>query len=117
MKVLSRIMGAFTGEYLFKSYLISALILFIIYKGEVYTETSHQVYMIFCAVLYPFATIVWDEIIHALTNGTTLVFTGWGIILSFAWKILKCFLLFLFTPVIAPFGIIYLLFLTRRREN
>ena len=113
MKTVSRIMGAFTGEYLFKSYAISAVISFIIFKGEVYSQTSHHIYIIVCALLFPLATIVWDEIIYALTNGTTFILSGWGILISWGWKIIKCTLLFILTPLIAPLGILYLLFRTR----
>lgn len=113
MRTVSRIMGAFTGAYLFKSYVISAVIGFIIFKGDVYSQTSQQIYVIVCVLLFPLASIVWDEIISALTNGTTFVLYGWGILILWAWKIMKCILLFILTPLIAPIGIIYLSFRTR----
>lgn len=113
MKAISRIMGAFTGEYLFKSYVISAIISFIIFKGEVYSQTSFHIYIIACALLFPLAAIVWDEIIRALTNGTSFTFYGRAILVIWGWKVLKCILLFIFTPLIAPLGVLYLLFRTR----
>lgn len=113
MKAVTRIIGAFTVEYLFKSYVISAVILFFLFRGEDIFSTSNYVYFIISALLFPFAAVIWDKMVHTLTNGTTFVLSGWWIIFSWCWKVIKCFFLFLFTPLIAPMGILYLWLRTR----
>ena len=63
--------------------------------------------------LFPFATIVWDELIDTLFGGTLLILPFWGLIF---WKVMKTVILFSLTIVIAPIGFFYI-WIRRKTAN
>lgn len=113
MNKLTRfIYNIFSGvntSYLVKSYFFSIIITYLIFIGPIADIGSKgmAVYTIICGILFPFASIVWDDL-------TGVIMGDWAIIfplpIMLFWKALKLIFLFLLTPLIAPIGLIYIYF-------
>src|SRR5699024_10036312 len=111
MNKLTRfIYNIFSGvntSYLVKSYFFSIIITYLIFIGPIADIGSKgmAVYTIICGILFPFASIVWDDL-TVIIMGDLVIILPWPIMLF--WKALKLIFLFLFTPFIAPIGLIYI---------
>jgi hypothetical protein len=119
------ILGVNITQYLVKSYFISISItaLFIYmevtkYSGadvnviaEVSSRTTPSIgailYCLLACVLFPFATIVWDDLITTITSGNILILP---LPFMLIWKIFKVLVLYGFGPFVAPIGMIYIYF-------
>jgi len=111
LKLIQRIFAGVNKSYLFKSYVISFIIGgFFLYSGS-FSDIVGVVWVIISTILFPFATIVWDDFINTMMNGYSFSFS---IILMIIWKIAKVFILYIFAILIAPIGIIYILIATRK---
>ena len=64
-------------------------------------------------VLFPFATIVWDDFINTMMNGYTITLP---IVFMLIWKLIKIMILYFFAAFIAPIGVLYILFITRNKR-
>jgi hypothetical protein len=95
--------------FLVRSYFFSAILwlfFFIGFSDMPGGGTGMQVYATICAILFPFADVLWNDLTHFLTGGGLNLF--WSIKGFFIWKIVKLVLLFTFAPLIAPIGMIYI---------
>lgn len=111
MFIFKRLFSGVQKEYLYKSYLISFLITALILICQVQSGFQEMSFIIWVwilgsFVLFPFSAIVWDDLINLLTNGTIFVLPGWLMVI---WKLFKVMMLYTFSFVVAPFGIIYIL--------
>jgi hypothetical protein len=73
--------------------------------------------IIFCGInliLFPFATVVWDDLISLMTGGMVFILP---LPIMLIWKVVKIALLYMFTIVIAPIGIIYILLSNKLRNR
>ncbi|TES48501.1 hypothetical protein [Shouchella lehensis] len=55
--------------------------------------------------LFPFATVVWDDLIDLLLSGNQLLLP---LLFVIPWKMFKMIILYMFAIVIAPIGLIYI---------
>lgn len=100
-------------QYLVKSYIISiVLTTFFVYMKSTESSTSAAsfgaiTYVLIACVLFPFATIVWDDLINTIMSGNFIILP---LPIMLIWKFVKVLTLFLFSPFIAPFGMIYVYF-------
>jgi hypothetical protein len=65
--------------------------------------------LLFCGaslILFPFATVVWDDLISLMTGGMVFILP---LPIMLIWKVIKIGLLYTFSIIIAPIGITYIL--------
>lgn len=114
MNFVKRILGAVDRGYLVRAYLISAAIMvgWIIWANANFRfPTAFDFFFIPAAtVLFPFAKLTWDEIKNLILGDTVLFFNA---IFLYGAKIVINLLLWVFAPIVAPLGILYLAFRTR----
>jgi len=106
-------------RYLVKSYAISIVvgIIFILAYIERPGPASfyeHPFYIVICMVLFPFSALVWDELIDLFMSGNTLILP---LVPLIVWKTLKILYLFILSVIIAPIGILYIVFSNRKASG
>ena len=100
-------------SYFIRQYVFSGMIVALVYFG-INRTTSFDLLLILNFLLYPFAMFAYDFLIHLLLGDTVWIVSGlWSLIYS----ILKIGLIFFFSTLIAPIGILLLYFMNRKREN
>jgi len=112
---LSRLFNGIDRQYLIKSYIISIICTFLLWQIQQGSHTTGL--MIFCGIsliLFPFATVVWDDFISLMTGGMVLILP---LPIMLIWKIVKITILYMFTIIIAPIGIIYILLVNRPKKS
>ncbi|WP_237741347.1 hypothetical protein [Bacillus bingmayongensis] len=62
------------------------------------------IYVLLAGFLFPFATILWDDLINTLMDGHFIIL---ALPIMVIWKLIKIFILYSFSPLIAPFGMLY----------
>ncbi|WP_216647017.1 hypothetical protein [Roseovarius sp. THAF27] len=111
---MKRIFGAVDRGYLVRAYLISTVIMvgWMIWANANFRfPTAFDFFFIpAAAVLFPFAKLSWDEVRNLILGETLIVFNA---VFLYGAKIVINVLLWIFSPIIAPLGIIYLAFRTR----
>lgn len=102
-------------SYFIRQYAFSGIMVAFIYFGSNRNvPVSLELLLILNFLLYPFATFAYDSLIHLLLGNTVWIVSGlWSLIYS----ILKIGLIFFFSTLIAPIGILLLYFMNRKREN
>lgn len=110
MTIIKRIFSGVKPEYLFKSYVISGVITALLLSTGVFNSFFKIVVLISLFVLFPFSAFVWDTFAYAMLRGYTYN-VSIGIMI---FKVFKIVLLYVFSCLIAPIGILYLLFVTRK---
>ncbi len=114
MNFVKRIFGAVDRGYLVRAYLISATIMvgWIVWANANFRfPTTFDLFFIPAAtLLFPFAKLAWDEIKNLVLGQTVIFFNA---IFLYAAKIFINVLLWVFAPIVAPLGILYLAFRTR----
>jgi hypothetical protein len=117
MNFVKRIFRTMDTAYLIRAYLIAAVFLGIIIvfafnaaSPDKPMPASVLVYTVICALLFPFAKLVWDEI-AGLVFGKNVIFMN--AILLLVLKVFVNMMLFCFAIFIAPLGILYLWFRSR----
>ncbi|MEZ2323022.1 hypothetical protein R1C46_03955 [Bacillus tropicus] len=90
-------------QYLVKSYIISMAVSgFLLYVSEV--SFSLAIYIVLAGLLFPFATIVWDDLINTLMGGHFIILP---LLFMLMWKAFKILMLYMLSPLIAPFRMLY----------
>lgn len=102
-------------SYFIRQYAFSGIMVTFIYFGSNRNvPVSLELPLILNFLLYPFAMFAYDSLIHLLLGNTVWIVSGlWSLIYS----ILKIGLIFFFSTLIAPIGILLLYFMNRKREN
>ena len=72
--------------------------------------SSYIPFVILLAVLYPFSALIWDEFITMMIGQYAFLIP---IPILIIMKIIKVFLLFMFSIFLAPLGILYILIRNR----
>ncbi|PAE96719.1 hypothetical protein CHH70_01030 [Shouchella clausii] len=104
---LARLFNGIDRQYLVKSYIISIVCTFLFWQIQDGNQSLGLI--IFCGinlVLFPFATVVWDDFISLMTGGISIELP---LLIFLMWKVFKIAILYVFTIIIAPLGIIYVL--------
>ncbi|MFD0872171.1 Uncharacterised protein [Chlamydia abortus] len=115
---MSTILGLFkklflgvNTQYLVKSYLISIAVtgffLYMNFEDQHSSSALLTVYFLLAGFLFPFAAVLWDDLINTLMGGYAIIL---ALPLMVIWKLIKIMLLYLFSPLIAPIGMIYIYF-------
>lgn len=100
-------------SYFIRQYVFSGMIVALVYYG-INRTPSFTLLLVLNFLLYPFAIFAYDSLIHLLLGNTVWIVSGlWSLIYS----ILKIGLIFFFSTLIAPIGILLLYFMNRKREN
>lgn len=109
MNLIKKIFSGVDRQYLVKSYIISFL--FTAFLVNLSSEGAGYpmppVLLIISMVLFPFAAIVWDDLMNTLMGGHVIVLP---LIFLVMWKMMKILFLFMFSILIAPIGILYIYF-------
>lgn len=106
MNFLRKMYSGVDTRYLIKSYFFSIIILILLFSSaDSHTSLFAYIYVVICGLLFPFATIVWDDFIGTIMGNTILILP---LPFMLMWKIFKILILFIFTPIIAPIGFIYI---------
>lgn len=95
-------------RYLIKSYIFGALIFSMFLYVLMLTGDFHFIVFLFFLLnffLFPFATVVWDDLIDLLLSGNQLLLP---LLFVIPWKMFKMIILYMFAIVIAPIGLIYI---------
>lgn len=104
MSVFKNIYSQFNLKYLIKIYIIGIACTYFswnyIFEGG---STSVKIFIVSSAILFPFATIIYDSIIDLLFGGLELRV---HIIIFLVYKLFKIYMLFMCTILIAPIGLI-----------
>lgn len=100
-------------SYFIRQYVFSGMIVALVYYG-INRTPSFILLLILNFLFYPFATFAYDSLIHLLLGNTVWIVSG---LWSFIYSILKIGLIFFFSTLIAPIGILLLYFMNRKREN
>ncbi|MEI3612599.1 hypothetical protein [Pseudogracilibacillus sp. SO30301A] len=107
MSVFKNIYSQFNLKYLIKTYIIGIAFAYLawnyIYEGG---STSIKIFIILSAILFPFATIIYDSVIDLFFGGLELRI---NILIFIGYKLFKIIMLFMFTIFIAPIGLIFLI--------
>ena len=123
MSFVSKIFSQVAVSYWVKSYIISAALTTLIFYFGVYTvdhplETSDIIfrysYLFLNLILFPFAAIVWDDLVYLIIGDTAFILP---IPVLIAIKVTKVLALYFFAVLIAPFGILYLWIRSLRAER
>lgn len=107
MKFIKSLFASIQPAFIIKSYLVSAVVVALMIASPI-GDTATTVWVIACAILFPFANVVVNDL-------KAVLFSGGGVglylpaILFIAIKIGVTVGVFAATPIIAPIGIIYLL--------
>ncbi|WP_413628337.1 hypothetical protein R4B61_07675 (plasmid) [Fructilactobacillus vespulae] len=108
------IKGSFSSmnsQFLIKSYFTAtAIVGILIYLNRYHLNTTFSdpfiiEWFIISWILYPFANLFWNDLIVAINRNTVWIING---CLLLIWKPIKLFLLFMFAPLIAPLGLMYI---------
>ena len=115
-KHVERIFKTIDLQYLIRAYIISiaicsGLICMAVKKGGGGIESFIIIIM---GLLYPFSKLVYDEITRLLM-GDNVIFMNAIILLI--WKVSINIFLFVLSPFLAPFGLLYLWFRGKRNEQ
>ncbi|MFJ7763885.1 hypothetical protein [Bacillus toyonensis] len=90
-------------QYLVKSYIISIAVSgFLLYINEL--SSAQTIYVLLAGFLFPFATIIWDDLINTLMGGHFIILP---LLFMLMWKAFKILILYMLSPLIAPFGMLY----------
>lgn len=112
-KFVSIVFGSLQPSYLIKQYIFCAIFYSImLYAGIASTGIRMMAFLTINLVAYPFAMFVYDSIIDVLLGDRVLIS---NIVLVVVWGIIKVMIIFAFSILIAPFGILYLYFTNRHR--
>lgn len=99
--------------YFIRQYVFSGMMVALVYFG-INRTSSFTLLSILNFLLYPFAMFAYDSLIHLLLGNTLWIMSGlWSLI----YGALKRILIFFFSTLIAPIGILLLYFMNRKREN
>ncbi|MGX7394433.1 hypothetical protein [Carnobacterium mobile] len=100
-------------SYFIRQYVFSGMIAALVYFG-INRTPSFDLLLILNFLLYPFAMFAYDSLIHLLLGNTVWIMSGlWSLI----YGALKRILIFFFSTLIAPIGMLLLYFMNRKREN
>ena len=113
---LTKLFNGIDRQYLIKSYVIGAICTIIVWQLQAQVG-NHSFGMILyfgiSLVLFPFATIVWDDFIALMAGGMAFILP---LPIMLIWKVFKIGLLYMFSVFIAPIGIIYILLANKLRQ-
>ncbi len=101
---IKKMLSGVETQYLVKSYIISVVLTGIILFNVSFSTPLFTIHTLLACVLFPFATIVWDDLANTMMDGIAITLP---LLVMLGWKIIKIFLLFTFSPIIAPIGMIY----------
>ncbi|HAP4240838.1 TPA: hypothetical protein IUV43_000762 [Enterococcus faecalis] len=97
--------------YLIRQYIFSGIVTAFFYFSSPDTApTSFYVFLGLSFLLYPFAMFVYDSIVSLLMGNNVWITSG---ILAFIWGFIKILLIYFFSVLIAPIGILILYFTNR----
>ncbi|WJY26387.1 hypothetical protein [Sporosarcina trichiuri] len=107
LEFISKIFSGVEPLYWFKSYFFSAVLMILCLTNVTDEMVGYMpAYIIICGIFFPLASIVWDDlVVNTLGGGPVLAMP---IVILLLWKLLKLFLLFFLTPLLAPIGVIYI---------
>ncbi|MHA7118776.1 hypothetical protein [Aerococcus viridans] len=100
-------------SYFIRQYVFSGMIVALVYFG-INRTPSFDLLLILNFLLYPFAMFAYDSLIHLLLGNTVCIMSG---LWSLVYGALKRILIFFFSTLIAPIGILSLYFMNRKRES
>ena len=101
---VSTVFKSLDRGYLIRNYLFGlGFFIFLISTGFGNLESTF-IFSI-CLILYPFSMYVYDSIINLIMGNNVIEI---NIIFMLSWKVLKVIVIFYFSFLIAPIGIIYL---------
>ncbi|MFR9596811.1 MAG: hypothetical protein SNH79_04435 [Rikenellaceae bacterium] len=113
---LDRIFGGLKLGYFARSYAIGAIIsgLWVWHLNSTHSSIPAFYYVIIGLqlVCFPFAKIVYDVIAEMIMGGNVVMLPA---IIFLLWKMIVNIALFIFSPFIAPFGLLYLWIVGGRR--
>lgn len=101
-----KIFAGINTSYLIKTYFFAIILTFIAIAGSVDGDAPAfmYIYIIICGLLFPFATVLWDDFMTTIMGGNIILLP---LPVMLVWKLMKLLILFIFTPFIAPIGFIY----------
>lgn len=115
VKVLNSLKNLFTSldkAWLFRQYVIT--ILFAIFFTYIQSSDNLSLpYVILCTLLNPFARFLWLSIMDFFFGGTGLFYTT-TLSRMVLIKVLTYAIIWIFSPILAPIGLIYLYFRVNR---
>ncbi|MGH0595580.1 hypothetical protein [Bacillus pretiosus] len=104
MNFIKKMLNGVETQYLVKSYIISVVLTALILFNASFSSPLFIIHTLLACVLFPFATIVWDDLANTMMGGTMIILP---LPIMLGWKVIKIILLFAFSPIIAPIGMIY----------
>lgn len=115
MNLIKKMFAGVDSNYLAKSYLISIAMLGLIIYSNAVGNTNESfgvqlftwIYVILATLLFPFATVVYDDLINLIMGGHVIVL---HVVIMLIYKMVKIGLLYAFAPIIAPIGFAYVYF-------
>ncbi|MFR4286699.1 MAG: hypothetical protein ACLUQ0_10420 [Enterococcus italicus] len=98
--------------YLIRQYIFSAVVTaFFYFSSPEVAPTSFYVFLGLNFLFYPFAMFVYDSIASLLMGDNVWITSG---IFAFIWGFIKILLIYFFSVLIAPIGILILYFTNRK---
>lgn len=111
MNIIRRLFSGVRTDYLIKIYVIGGVITALLLSTNILGTFSGILWLVVSFILFPFSTIVWDRVMGIMLDGYTISFRIG--LMTILWKFFKFFILYVFACLIAPIGILYVLFATR----
>lgn len=106
MNIFRRMLSGMDRQYLVKTYFFSIVLTFLFFMSiDSNTSAFMYIYIVVCGLLFPFATVVWDDFISTIMGTHIFILP---LLIMLMWKLFKLLMLFIFTPLIAPIGFIYI---------
>ncbi|WP_281650669.1 hypothetical protein [Helicobacter bilis] len=113
MQFIKHLFGSLTPSFLFRNYLFGAIFwsLCVLMPPEI--PIIIVIFSTINLILYPFATLVWDELRDTIMGSTMIIMPLW--ILLFIKLVIKVFI-FVFAIPVGVLGIAYIWFSTKGQE-
>lgn len=102
-------------SYLIRQYVFSGIITALFYFLSLGTApTSFYIFLVLNFILYPFAMFVYDSAVSLLMGDNVWITSG---VFALIWGLFKILLIYFFSVLIAPVGILMLYFTNRSRSQ
>ncbi|MEG0314950.1 MAG: hypothetical protein RR646_06820 [Erysipelotrichaceae bacterium] len=110
-KFFTIIFNGLDGAYFIKQYVFGGMLFLFLLNNVYNNSTSGKILIVINLIIFPFAMFVYDSVV-GIIMGNTVIFTP--ILFKIAFTFFKVFTIYMLGIFIAPFGMAYIYFATRK---
>lgn len=102
-------------KYILRQYVFGIIIFGVLmHLSNDFRHIGMTIFLTLCLILYPFAMLVYDELVRFLMGSNFFLLP---LIILIPWKLIKMLLIYTFSIFIAPIGFIYLTIVAQTRKS